>query len=289
MKIFEKILCPIDFSQNSVKALQWTEYLANKFQSEVMILHVMELYPVGIMTDVGIDYDRYYKTLNTNFDEFLAPIRIKYEKMISTGDPANKIAALASGLHASLVVMGTRGMLGTAHKLLGSTSESVMRTSSVPVFSVSPHCRLPRVTEEHNVLVPLSSLYRPPKRTIRFRKLIRELQCSPTFLHVIDYQDEMFNASFDANPFLVATHETKEKVAQLAKIGAMLHKNGSLAESHIQFGNVATEILKELETNKYDYLLLEAKKKNLLTRFVETNAYKVISQAAVPVITVTTD
>jgi nucleotide-binding universal stress UspA family protein len=289
MKIFEKILCPIDFSQNSVKALQWTEYLANKYQSEVMILHVMEVYPVGMMSDVGIDYDRYYATVNTSFNEFLAPLRIKYEKMISTGDPANKIAALASGLHASLIAMGTRGMLGTAHKLLGSSSESVMRTSSVPVFSVSPHCCSPGVAQEHNVLVPLSSLYRPPKRAIRLRKIIRELECSPTFLHVIDYRDEMFNASFDANPFLVATHETKEKVDQLARIGAVLHKNGSIPESHIQFGNVATEILKELETNKYDYLLLEAKKKNLLTRFVETNAYKVISQAAVPVLTVKTE
>src|SRR4030095_15005601 len=217
MRIFEKILCPVDFSENSVKALQWTQFLANRFQSEVLILHVMAPFPLGTVTDVGMDYDRYYATVNANLDEFLAPLNIKYEKMISSGYPAGKIVALASGLHASLIVTGTRGMQGAVHKFLGSTTEAVVRTASVPVFTISPHCELPKEQDTHEVLIPLASLFRMPRRSIRLRKLIRELKSVPTFMHVVDFHDQMFNASFDANPFLVASHETADKAEQLAR------------------------------------------------------------------------
>src|SRR5689334_8872208 len=190
MRIFDKILCAIDFSQTSVKALQWTEYLAKKYQSEVIVLHVMEAYPVGNLTEIGVDWDQYQSAVKASLDEFTSPLTIKYEKMISTGNPAIKIAALASGLHASLIVMGTHGTLGAAHKLLGSAAETVMRTSTVPVLTISAHSSLPNPDEKQDVLIPVTSLYRPPRGFLKFRKLIRELNCIPTFLHVIDFHDE---------------------------------------------------------------------------------------------------
>src|SRR3990172_2406681 len=125
MRVYDKILCPIDFSENSVHGMQWAEYLAKKYQSEVIVLHVMEFYPVGLMGgDVGLDYDRYQASVLAKLTEFVAPLKARHEKMLSTGNPAQKISALASGLDARLIVMGTRGERGTAHRLLGSTAEA---------------------------------------------------------------------------------------------------------------------------------------------------------------------
>src|SRR5215831_14949931 len=100
MRLFEKILCPIDFSEHSVKALQWTEFLAKKYNSQVVIVHVTDFYPANAFID--LDYDSYHDGLSRTMKDFLEPLRIQYESMLSTGDPARKIVSLATGLGASL-------------------------------------------------------------------------------------------------------------------------------------------------------------------------------------------
>src|SRR5574341_1753031 len=103
MRTFDRILCPTDFSEKSVKGLQWAEYLARKYDAEVMVLHVMEFYPVGLMGgDAGTDYDRYQASVYSNLTEFVSPLKVRHEKMMSSGNPAQKIAALASGLGAGV-------------------------------------------------------------------------------------------------------------------------------------------------------------------------------------------
>jgi universal stress protein A len=285
MRMFEKILCPVDFSESSVKALQWSEYLTRKFHSELVVLHVMDFFPAP--ADVGIDYEKYQSMITTTLREFVEPLTVRYEKMLSTGDPATKISALADGLGATVIIMGTRGITGTIHRLIGSVAERVVRTAPVPVFSISPNCPAPSREESQNhMLVPMSSLHRLPHGFIRLRKVLRELRADPTFIYVVDFHDPMFDSTFDANPFLVTTYQTVEKKEELARLGNLLSKNGFHCSSEIRFGDISVEILKELETANYDYVLLGARKKNFLTRFIETNTYKIISQSSVPAITV---
>src|SRR5262249_53575056 len=112
MKLFERILCPIDFSQDSVKALQWTQYLAKKFNSEVSMLHVMEPYPATV--DIGIDYDKYHSAVVQDMLNFLAPIQVPYQSLQSSGIPSQKILSFSETLKATLIVMGTRGLRGVA-------------------------------------------------------------------------------------------------------------------------------------------------------------------------------
>lgn len=54
---------------------------------------------------------------------------------IAEGDPHREILECA-GEHADLIVMGTRGRSGIDRYLLGSTTEKVVRTADVPVFTV---------------------------------------------------------------------------------------------------------------------------------------------------------
>ena len=70
------------------------------------------------------------------------------------------------------------------------------------------------------------------------------------------------------------------------KIAARISPHEELNESLIQFGEPSTEILKEIETGKYRYVLMGARKRNLLSRFVESNVYKIISHSPVPVLTI---
>jgi nucleotide-binding universal stress UspA family protein len=286
MKPIQKILCPVDFSEASVRALQWSEFLAQKFDAKLAVLHVMDFFPA--VAELGLDYQQYQEEIASKLRTFVAPLKVPHETMLSTGDPARKITALVKAVSADLVVMGTHGMRGAAHKLVGSSTESVVRSVSVPVVTVAPGCASPGLAPVETVLVPLSLLSRAPRGYVRLRKIFRELKAAATLLHVVPLSDPMFGSQFGANPFLVTTYETAERKQRLLSMGRRILKEGAVLEPAIRFGDVADEVLKEVESGKYNYLLMSVKNKTVLSRFLESIAYRVISRSPVPVITVKT-
>lgn len=287
MQAFEKILCPVDFSENSVKALQWTESLAGKYGSSVVVLHVMDPYPVA--ADLGFDYEQYQSVVTKDLNNFVLPLKVKHETLLSTGEPASKIVALAESLNASLIVMGTSGLEGAAHKLLGSTTERVVRTSDVPVLTIAPSCRAPNSAESHKVLMPLSSVKKPPKGYGRLRSLVEALQAEVTVSHIVEFSNPMFDSNFDANPFLVTSYETSMLKDDLLRIGARILDTDIPPEAIIGFGQPAQEIMKETMDEKYDFVLMGARRRTFLSRFVESTAYRILSHSKAPVITVKVD
>jgi universal stress protein A len=284
MKLFERILCPIDFSQDSVKALQWTEYLARKYESEVSILHVMEPYPATV--DVGIDYDKYHSAVVRDMENFLAPLTIPHQTLQSSGLPSEKIVSFATTLGASLIVMSTRGLRGAAHKFIGSTAESVIRHSDIPVMTLSPDCGQPGSIDSNRILVPISKLTWPIPGYMRRRRIIRDLDASVTMMYVVDMHDSMFGASFDANPTLVTTYEITERKEDLKRLAVQIERDHETTEAVLQFGDASREILREIETEKYSYVLMGAKHNKLFSRLQNTTAYNVISQSHIPVLAI---
>lgn len=283
MRILEKILCPVDFSESSTRALQWSEYLAKKFGSEVIVLHVTQYYPS--LEFMNVDYDAYTESTTKAMREFLAPLQIKHEAMLSTGDPAAKIVALSEGLGATVIVMGTHGLKGAAHKWVGSTTENVVRTSTVPVFTVSPECKPFEMPERKRALIPVSRLDRPPLGYSKLRKILRQFQTSPSMLHVIEHGSPE-SIAYGTNQLTVSATDVEQKQLQLRRLGATLISGDMEVEATIDFGDIAQSILRETEFGKYDFALLAARKRTFLPHFVETIAYQVISRSRIPVITV---
>jgi universal stress protein A len=284
MKLFSKILCPIDFSEDSVKALQWSQHLAMKYGSQVTVLHVMEPYPVAV--DVGIDYDKYHAAIVRDMRAFLAPLEIPFQSMQSSGLPSEKITTLANTLESTLIIMGTRGLRGTAHRLIGSTTESVIRHSPVPVLTLSPECSMFSNLTSNRALLPISKLVWPVPGSIRLRQVLRELDATLTLLHVEELKNEMFNASFTTNPTVVANYQIETSTQALRKIGSQVNIKSESSQTTIQFGDVSREILREADAAKYGWIIMGAKSKKLFSRFFGSTVYNVISQARVPVITI---
>jgi universal stress protein A len=284
MKLFRRILCPIDFSEDSVKALQWSQHLTKKHGSELTILHVMESYPAAV--DVGIDYEKYHAAIVRDMQAFLAPLEVPYHTMQSSGLPSDKITALAGTLGASLILMGTRGLRGTAHRLIGSTTESVVRHSPVPVMTLSPVCSSFHEIDSSRILLPVSKLDWPIPGFIRLRQIIRNLNGSLTMLNVVDIKDALFDSSFNANPTLVTTYEVEARTQALQKMSHQLIKGSEAPETILKFGEASQEILREAGMSKYGCILMGAKRHKVFSRFFGSTAYNVISQAPVPVITI---
>jgi nucleotide-binding universal stress UspA family protein len=72
---------------------------------------------------------------------FVAPVReagVAVSTAVKEGNPADEILAMARGLPADLLVMGTHGRGGFDRVVLGSTAERMLRKAPCPVLTVPP-------------------------------------------------------------------------------------------------------------------------------------------------------
>jgi nucleotide-binding universal stress UspA family protein len=140
---FRKILVPVDFSQHSQQALEEAISLAKVFDSEVHLLHCYQIHPAavspyGIVIPENFEHDVRMAALRrlAEWREKVAAAGCKVQEHISAHFPTEEIAAVAEKIGADLIVMGTRGLSGIKHVLLGSVAERTIRAAPCPVLTV---------------------------------------------------------------------------------------------------------------------------------------------------------
>lgn len=136
---FNRILCPVDFDDNSMQALDTAANLARENNGTVFVLHVVPLIvaPTGMPVYVDLYKDQ-EETAKTKLLE-IAHKRLsglKYELLIHTGEPAGTILNAEKRINADVVVMATHGRRGFKRFFLGSIAELVLRESTCPVLTV---------------------------------------------------------------------------------------------------------------------------------------------------------
>lgn len=145
MALFESILVPVDFSPHSDRAAEVALDIAETLGAEVHLLHVYGI-PIGV-AGLGIfDAARSASVLTDLRDGAAGALEgavarledrgVKVTGFVREGVPAHTIVETAGELGADLIVMGTRGLLGLKHVLLGSVAERTLRRASCPVLVV---------------------------------------------------------------------------------------------------------------------------------------------------------
>ena len=132
-KIFNHVLCPIDFEVGSTNALDLAGQMASQIGAELYLLHVCSTVTIPISDRVKVEKAARQKL------EAIAVRRlhdIRPQLLVTTGDAAERVTSIQSGLGADLIVMGTHGRTGVAHLLLGSVAERVVRKATCPVLTV---------------------------------------------------------------------------------------------------------------------------------------------------------
>jgi nucleotide-binding universal stress UspA family protein/CBS domain-containing protein len=136
---FKRILCPVDFDDNSMQALDTAANLARESNGTVFALHVVPMIvaPTGMPVYVDL-YKGQEETAHAKLVE-IAHRRlagVKYELLVHTGEPAGTILNAEKRIDADVVVMATHGRRGFKRFFLGSIAELVLRESICPVMTV---------------------------------------------------------------------------------------------------------------------------------------------------------
>jgi nucleotide-binding universal stress UspA family protein len=177
MVSIRRILCPVDFSAHSRRALDHAMAIASWYDAAVTVLHVSPPLPVaayapmsGMPPYVGLTPEG-RQVLLRSMKEFagsgLTHIPVEFE--VAEGPPAGVIVASASELLADLVVLGTHGRSGFERWMLGSVTEKVLRKARCPVLTVPTH------------------LAEPPTESTGFRRIVCASDFSECSLHAIEY------------------------------------------------------------------------------------------------------
>ena len=143
------ILCPVDFSKGSDRAVEQAAVLARAMGARVELLHVYHLPRLGL-PDAMVTMT---PSLETMPPEWIAKRTAEAEDVLEThreqlarhgvrattqlieGSPAEKIAERARELGACMLVLGTHGHSGFKRFVIGSTVDQVVRLASVPVLT----------------------------------------------------------------------------------------------------------------------------------------------------------
>jgi nucleotide-binding universal stress UspA family protein len=139
----KNILVATDFSDPSKAALDYAVDLAEKLGAEVHVVHAFELpligFPDGNMTVSAEMASRIINAAQKALDDLSAKYSarmVELHAFLEQADPREAVLSAAKKVNADLVVMGTHGRRGIVRALMGSVTESVVRTSPVPVLTL---------------------------------------------------------------------------------------------------------------------------------------------------------
>jgi len=130
-----KILCPTDFSESSLFALQQAAIHARASGATLVIVHVQEVYDVTSgegMLHGGLQSES-PRQLRDRLKAVVPGDDVAYEHHLLQGKPAQEILRYAEAEKIGMIFMGTHGRTGLSRLTMGSVAEKVLRKATCNV------------------------------------------------------------------------------------------------------------------------------------------------------------
>ena len=296
-----RILCPVDFSEPSLRALQQASTLARWYQSALTALYVDTALPVGGGRDVGA-----FAVAPTAVLEAARSTRVVDDlrgfvgrvlhgpgvdvEVEESRDAADAILRRAVTLGADLIVIGTHGRTGINRWFVGSVAERVLRRAASPVMVVPPHDRVPTSTVAFKHILCAIDFSDSSIAASRWAlSLAEEADAHLWLLHTLEVPPELRVSA------VVAEDEIEELNAS-ARADALNRLRSLIPEEAARFcsietatttGEAAHAILKFAVEHETDLVVMGAQGHGAVDRFIfGSKTRDVIAGTTCPVLTV---
>lgn len=298
-----RILCPVDFSDFSRRALARAGGLALRFGARVTALHVMPLDSTAMMvagaTAAG-GYSAIPEILLRNqrqeaegeLARFVDPVRrlgVAVDACVFEGEPWTHIGEVAQALPADLVVMGTHGRTGWNRLLLGSTTEKVMHRLTCPLLTVGKFDALAAGSLFHRIICAVD-LSPASGRTLGTASSLAEDHVTRiTLLHVLEDHlgDRLPRLGAPAGYAGVDTPELVDLSLQQLRVMGRPARAFCEVEERVETGSAWREILRVSDKTKADLIVVGVHASGALGRILlGSTAEQVVRRASCPVLIV---
>lgn len=147
--LFKRVLCGIDFSTCTMRALDFATSIARETGGELTVVHVMELLPDGPAATDGASWIQAQTVADylaasradqrARLDAAVPPDVSTYctvNTVMATGKPYREILRVAADRQSDLIVIGVHGSHPVERLLFGSTAQQLVRLASCPVLTI---------------------------------------------------------------------------------------------------------------------------------------------------------
>jgi nucleotide-binding universal stress UspA family protein len=140
LRQFKTILCPTDFSEESMHALEYGVSFAKLSDATLLLAHILHDPTSEVFHPEG--YTLSFEQAAQHAQSLLEEIRDKrlaYPKCeiyVEIGEPFEQLLAIAQKRNVDLIVTATHGRPGITELVLGDIPDKLIRHSPCPVFVV---------------------------------------------------------------------------------------------------------------------------------------------------------
>ncbi len=283
-----KILLPVDFSALCDGAAHYVKTLACRFDSEVTIAHVFELYDAMIRAPEVSLPPSWYEERRAEFQRLLEDFHVdefrnlRVRRMLLEGDVARTIIDLAHHEEMDLIVMPTHGYRRFRRFILGSVTAKILHDADCPV------------------LTGVHILDSPILEPIFFRNIICAVDLDAAGDKTLGWASQ-FAAEFQARLILVhalpganlaqAQYYDQALPMMLRKLGQeqlddLQKRVGTAAEAIVEAGAVAEVVHNAVIAQKGDLVVIGRHASSGLLGRLRTNAYSIVRESPCPVVSV---
>jgi nucleotide-binding universal stress UspA family protein len=133
------IVCPIDFSEGSRTALNYAAVIADHFAARLLVVSIDDAMLASAAESAGLpplvhETESELRRFVADTVPEVSMLAATLEVQVSVGKPATEILRLARHANSDLIVTSSHGRSGLRKMFFGSTTERVLRETTVPVL-----------------------------------------------------------------------------------------------------------------------------------------------------------
>lgn len=294
---FKQIICPVDFSESSVRAFAHAAAIARWYDAQLTVLHVVPTFePIQVRGDLGdpvrvvtpMPREQVLEEMSRTLD--VAAVSPRATPIAEAGDPQTTIIDQALSKKADLIVMGTHGRRGFKRLLLGSVTEAILREAPCPVLTVPPQApaSVSEAVTFKRILCPID--FSPSAlQALGFAlDLARQADGRVTLLHVVEWlAEEEPRASTHFNVPEYRRYMVEDAQERLRNLVAEESRTWVEIDDVVVFGRTYREILRAAESTPADLVVMGAQGRGGIgLALFGSTTQQVVRGAMCPVLTV---
>jgi nucleotide-binding universal stress UspA family protein len=296
-----RILCPVDFSEPSLRALQHASTLADWHESALTALYVdmtlatddgADVAAFGVASTAVLEAARSRRAVD-DLHGFVARVldgRGVDVEVEEAWDVADAILRRAVTLGADLIVIGTHGRTGINRWFVGSVAERVLRNAPSPVMVVPPHDAVPASTVSFKHIVCAIDFSESSLAALRWAlSLAQEADAHLWLLHTIEVPPELRVSTVVSGDEIDELNATARADA-LSRLRALIPPDAATfcsVETATASGAAGHAILRFAVDHAADLIVMGAQGHGAVDRFIfGSKTRDVVAGATCPVLAV---
>jgi nucleotide-binding universal stress UspA family protein len=272
--MLEKILIPLDGSNNAEMVIPFAEELASKTRVEINLVGVSQLMPENI----GNLYTNYLNKIKEEMQTHIKTMEPAAEVTVSgdvlKGEPATEILRFAHENGTDLILMASSGGSVRGPWLVGNVAAKVLRAAHTPLFLVRTPANITYWDQRRlirRILVPLDGSTTGSSAVPFIEVLAGICEAELVLFHVLQ-PTAMVSASHQPaveHPVLIADESRKSDVVDyLEGICMRLNRMGLKTSTAVEVGLPAQRIIDYAKDNEIDLVAMSSHGRTGVERWV---------------------